>query len=103
MRRVLSAVCLVRRCAQWGAASGLKQMTRRDGLLAVLLAVAMVGPWHTANRLSRLIAVTGACPNQWLTTKVLVGGITARALPDEHYGADRITGRALRRDPGDHQ
>ena len=58
-----------------------------DRCLAVLLAGAMLGPWHTANRLSRLIAVTGACPERWLTTRVLVGGIPARtALRDEHYG-----------------
>ena len=75
-------------------------MTTRDGLLALLLAGATLGPWHTANRLSRLIAVTGACPDLWPTRGVLVGAVTARR--DE----GSLTVRALRGEglnPGDHQ
>ena len=86
-------------------------MMVRDGLLALLLAGAMVGPWHTANRLIRLIAVTGDCPDLWLTSGMLVGGIHGAVLRGEHLGAGitgephsaGITSGASRLNPGDHQ
>jgi hypothetical protein len=75
-------------------------MTMRDALLALLLAGAMLGPWHTANRLSQLIAVTGGCPDLWPTSGVLVGAVTAQ------HDERSLTVRALRGEglnPGDHQ
>jgi len=86
-------------------------MMVRDGLLALLLAGAMLGPWHTANRLSRLIAATGACPDLWPTSGVLIEDIHGAALRGEHLGAGitgephsaGFTGRASRLNPGDHQ
>jgi hypothetical protein len=77
-------------------------MMVRDGLLALLLTGAMVGPWHTANRLSRVIAATGACPDLWPTSGVLIGAFAARQYEES------ISGRALRASliaqalPGEH-
>jgi hypothetical protein len=65
-------------------------MTKRDGLLALLVAGATLGPWQTANRLSRVIVVIGACPDLWPARGALVGGIMAL-----HYEGSTAV-RALR-------